>query len=445
MQKSFGRLVLVGQLAAGIMLCGNVTKAGEPIKINDTMAAKPPSAGASAEINKTDGLYYVTSAKGDGTADDTAAIQADIAAMEAAGGGTLQLKSGTYKLTSTIRIRQASIGIKGAGHATVLLAVGDYGHVFDCRLDTDPTTWPGLAFVKFMDVHFDTPTDHTSGAVIYARFSHHFEAHNVTWGNLKVGGNHAKFYDGLVLDKQDACYVFNVQGVAKRRCFYSSGAGAYQYGAFSMNGLVRDSWFWGNGPATDGSACIYLGPANGGIGFHTVFCMFAQYGVYAEKGNGALNFNNTNVDSVGGDAFHFEGINTDSSGLEFEGCWAGSYGQHVKGSRGLYVAGAPIVVCTELHLGICGGAGDEVGIEADNVGVLVVSDCAFMGDAIAPTTGIIVGPGVKEGRISGGVVSAKGTRIINKSAGTAVEGGLNAPAVRETPVSARETAATTRQ
>jgi hypothetical protein len=34
-----------------------------------------------------------------------------------------------------------------------------------------------------MDVHFDTPNDHKSGTVIYARFSHHFEAHGVTWGN----------------------------------------------------------------------------------------------------------------------------------------------------------------------------------------------------------------------------------------------------------------------
>jgi hypothetical protein len=68
-----------------------------------------------------------------------------------------------------------------------------------------------------------------------------------------------------------------------------------------------------------------------------------------------------------------------------------------------------------------------------------------MGDAIAHTTGIIVGPGVKEGRISGGVVSAKGTRIVNKSAGTAVDAGLNAPAVRDAPVTARETVVTTRE
>jgi hypothetical protein len=408
---------------------------------------KTPSAGASAESNKTDALYYVTSAKGDGKADDTAAIQADIAAMEAAGGGTLLLKSGTYKLTSTIRIRQSNIGIKGAGRSTVFLAVGDYGHVFDCRLDTDPKTWPGLAFVKFMDVHFDTPNDHKSGAVIYARFSHHFEAHSVTWGNLvELGvGNQAKFYDGLVLEMQDTCYVYLCQGVAKRRCFYSSGAGKYQYGAFSMNGIVRDTWFWCNRSAADGSACVYLGPSNGGILLDTVQGGIAQYGVYAEAGNGAMNLNHVQMDSLGGDAFHFAGIQADSSGLEFYNCWAGSYGQHQKGARGLYVASGPIVVCTGLHLGITGGAGDEVGIEADNVGVLVVSDCAFMGDAIGPTTGIVVGPGVKEGRISGGVVSAKGTRIVNKSAGTAVDAGLNAPAVRDALVTARETAVTTRE
>jgi hypothetical protein len=79
--------------------------------------------------------------------------------------------------------------------------------------------------------------------------------------------------------------------------------------------------------------------------------------------------------------------------------------------------------------------------------VLVISDCGFQnsGTVGAPGTGIIVGPSVKEGRISGGVVSAKGTRIVNKSAGTAVDAGLNAPAMRDAPVTARETAVTSRE
>ena len=162
------RVLSTTVMATAILLSGSMAQA-EPLKTTDTSAAKPASAGASAESSRLDALYYVTTAKGDGKADDTAAIQADIAAMEAAGGGTLLLKSGTYKLTSTIRIRQSSIGIKGAGRSTVFQAVGDYGHVFDCRLDKDPKTWPGLAFVKFKDAHFDTPNDHTSGAVIYAR------------------------------------------------------------------------------------------------------------------------------------------------------------------------------------------------------------------------------------------------------------------------------------
>jgi hypothetical protein len=375
-------------------------------------------------------LYSVTSAKGDGKADDTAAIQADIAAMEAAGGGTLLLKSGTYKLTSTIRIRHSDIGIKGAGRSTVFQAVGDYGHVFDCRLDTDPKTWPGLAFVKFMDVHFDTPNDHKSGAVIYAKLTHHFEAHSVTWGNLQAGTNNAKFYDGLVLDMQDTCYVFHCQGIAKRRCFFSGSAGAWTYGAFSMNGTVRDSRFVCNAPAADGSACVYLGPANGGIQFANVSGAFAQYGLYAEAGNGFVNIDHVSMDSLGGDAFYFAGIENGGA-LEFYNCSAGSYGQAQKGARGLYIASAGNVVCTGFRLGIAGGAGDAIGIEADNVGVLVIGDPAFMGGSFAPVTGIIVGSGVREGRISGGVVSAKGTRIVNKSAGMKVDSVKNAVTTRE--------------
>jgi hypothetical protein len=118
------RVLSAAVMAGGILWCSNTTGAGEPIKTNDANPSNTPSAGRSAESNRTDALYYVTSAKGDGKTDDTAAIQADIATMEAAGGGTLLLKSGTYGLTSTIRIRQSNVGIKGAGRSTVFLAVG---------------------------------------------------------------------------------------------------------------------------------------------------------------------------------------------------------------------------------------------------------------------------------------------------------------------------------
>lgn len=44
MHKSFGRFMLIGQLVGGIMLNGNITEVGEPMKTNDENAAKSPSA-----------------------------------------------------------------------------------------------------------------------------------------------------------------------------------------------------------------------------------------------------------------------------------------------------------------------------------------------------------------------------------------------------------------
>jgi hypothetical protein len=54
-------------------------------------------------------------AAGDGVADDTAAIQAALTAIAAAGGGSLVLPRGTYRVTQTINITAGNIHIEGYG------------------------------------------------------------------------------------------------------------------------------------------------------------------------------------------------------------------------------------------------------------------------------------------------------------------------------------------
>lgn len=54
-------------------------------------------------------------AVGDGTTDDTAAIQAAINAVQAAGGGPLNLPEGTYRISSTLTVTASNILLQGAG------------------------------------------------------------------------------------------------------------------------------------------------------------------------------------------------------------------------------------------------------------------------------------------------------------------------------------------
>lgn len=67
---------------------------------------------------------------GDGIADDTAAIQEAMNVVEAAGGGTVFLSAGAYRITAPLRLPPGT-GLQGAGPATILHVTGCDGLVVD--------------------------------------------------------------------------------------------------------------------------------------------------------------------------------------------------------------------------------------------------------------------------------------------------------------------------
>lgn len=90
---------------------------------------------------KTDSVINVKSygAVGDGTTDDTAAIQAAIDAAETAGGGQLAFPPGTYSLTDTLTITESNVVLVGAG--------ADTNHDIGTALEQAATVllWSGAA------------------------------------------------------------------------------------------------------------------------------------------------------------------------------------------------------------------------------------------------------------------------------------------------------------
>jgi len=90
-------------------------------------------------------------ARGDGTTDDTAAIQAAINTVGAAGGGTILFPEGDYKITDTIFIRYSSITLKGdsEGSAQIVAGsdfIGTGGSIPDTMLQVNDHTATGKLF-----------------------------------------------------------------------------------------------------------------------------------------------------------------------------------------------------------------------------------------------------------------------------------------------------------
>lgn len=106
-------------------------------------------------------------ATGNGVTDDTAAIQAAVTALSAAGGGFLRFPSGTYKITSTVTIASNQMRLSGDifGETTILFmpSVGSpcflfsngAGSVIDCGLTemsfTSTNTTTFKAMVRVID------------------------------------------------------------------------------------------------------------------------------------------------------------------------------------------------------------------------------------------------------------------------------------------------------
>lgn len=264
--------------------------------------------------------FIITQATGDGTTDDTTQLQAELTAMEVAGGGMLMLRANaTYRVTAPLIVDvTGKYSIIGAGRSTVIKADGDYGDVIRMVPGTLPTTWATALWHRIEGIHFTSTGTRTSGYLFRSQRTHDAIIRDVTTGlPARSGGETPKFYHGIKLEDQDQCVVENCEigalGDALTLTGILTAGEASAPGPFTMNGMVRSVWLRSNHAA--GSRGVYL---NGVGGVHLI-------DVIAENTHDAFVLDNTreadfwmcSSDDVTGKGYHV----IQAERVSFLQCW----------------------------------------------------------------------------------------------------------------------------
>lgn len=203
-------------------------------------------------------------AVGDGVTDDTAAINAAIAAARALPtGGEVYLPPGTYKvseinLTSATSDFARSIKLHGAGRNLTRIVPAAAGGVLLNMMGMNQAHVEGLTF--------DSTTFASQAAIFVARTTTSGNANNNQFRDVFVTGSYSKA--GVVLNGSESsrwfnCRFENSNVAANHACFWSGGGsliGALQ-AITTVNGGTVDS---SNNPNTDNRmfGCEFYAPYN---------------------------------------------------------------------------------------------------------------------------------------------------------------------------------------
>jgi hypothetical protein len=226
----------------------------------DIAAAEADIAALETSISATGlGVINVMSAAygaaGNGTADDTAEIQAAIDAAEAAGGGVVWFPPGkTFKITSPLTIQGSDVHVSGYG-ATVRASYGD-NNVFliagASGADADH-----VRRISICGLNIQVSTSTTAGAAIRAVSCKDILIRDVHVGHGGMAGTH-KF-----VSLGDDTYADNVKNATIDRCYveHNSADSAIELisGAICV---VSNSFFNGPSPPPSGSQASIIAQAS---------------------------------------------------------------------------------------------------------------------------------------------------------------------------------------
>ncbi len=257
---------------------------------------------------------------GDGRHDDTAAIQATIAAAAQAGGGTVLLPAGTYPVNGITLA--AGVDLRGEGRDNTSLRFAlDSGNV---------VTVPQVGFNRLADFQITYARAVTVGAAI-----HLDKAFTITIDGVFVNGGKGLAQDGIVLDQSTAIFVrdFNIYGCQGDGIRVQGPGGNDAYFAGGIINL---------GQTASGAGVHIQNFPNGAVNITDADILLGKYSLLVE-GSNYLRFENTYFDSSD------QGAVLQSGHLiTFANCWFSNRpgpGLHVGTVSGCSVVGGQAANC----------------------------------------------------------------------------------------------------
>ncbi|MCU1439276.1 MAG: hypothetical protein JWP85_273 [Rhodoglobus sp.] len=164
LRRTFLTAATVGGVSAATLAAPSPASASDGLAVEkpDVLAAKKKTSSGPLEHE----VFNVRDfgAVGDGTADDTAAIQQAIDAAQAIGGGTVYLPSGTFKTTSTLLITGNNMSFQGEGASSILACSFAAGDILRVAQATGATA--NVANGLFYDFAIISTVQKTSGAAL---------------------------------------------------------------------------------------------------------------------------------------------------------------------------------------------------------------------------------------------------------------------------------------
>jgi hypothetical protein len=206
-------------------------------------------------------------AVGDGTTDDTAAIQAAINAAQSSG-KALEFAAKTYKTTATLNITSAFI-FRGQGMATIIqstFATGDVIHVEPTAppSSTGLTDIGGVRNMVFRDFKMASTVTRTSGYAIGTLYTTNMLLQNIEIGDFDLDPTHTlPFFGGVSLLVQGAFHMNQCRIYSRATGVAISGSNTYNF--FRFDGIIDgQSKIWSNSASTT-SVGVLIGGSTGGV------------------------------------------------------------------------------------------------------------------------------------------------------------------------------------
>lgn len=337
-------------------------------------------------------------AVGDGSTDDTTAIQACITAVGVTG-GTVWFPKGNYKVSSALTVTAGNTCLEGEGYGASIITTS---HASADVITVGTGTVLSVANVAVRDLAFRTSVTRTDGSAV---------AMNGCYIGEVTGCNTSGMFRGITVKGTSKLIFLERNYVASP--VPATGIGIYLTG--NSNDVYMTNNFVIGDSGSQPSAGILIDNANGIWGYNTDTFQ-TQNGLYISPGNGQLVENvfmlKCAYDSGSGTGFTIATSGTGAARrIQMTSCWSGSNALH-----GVNIAGAAGVIDDVQLLGYRAYVNGQYGILCSGSGAIniALSECISSGNS-ASSSGTYHGIGFGTGSSKFWVRNCRSGQIGNMS------------------------------